>query len=487
VRFSVRFSPPPPPRPGEAEANNLKLAGAGFATVDKTTIVLADGRSGSGRADPRHSFALADVANVGYGEADEVVVLRTRADDREVVMWMQSREDALALLGLLPREVTSDFAERQQKSERFREHMRALAPKAPVTPAIIAINVAVFLALLLAGAGLMATDPSVQIRFGSNFGRLTFTGEPWRLLTSAFIHFGVVHIAFNMYALYSGGDLTERLYGSARFAVIYLVSALAGSAASSWYDPTRNSAGASGAVFGVYGALLVFFAVRRSDIPIELYKSAGRGALSLCVYSLLIGAVYPFVDNAAHIGGLLGGAAAGFLLVRPFDPAARTEPQPLRIALVAAAGVAAVAFLLAPLMSPDGERGAELRLDRDLWEFQQQEEKLAKRYGEIAAAYEAGTIQAGRAASEMRRDVQEPWGRLARELRALPNVQPADSPAARRLALYRAYAEAREHVTQRIVQELGNPGPAAAAETQKAWARVEALMAQIRELDSGKR
>ena len=107
----------------------------------------------------------------------------------------------------------------------------------------------------------------MHLRFGSNFGPLTWTGQPWRLLTSAFIHFGVIHLAFNMYALYRGGVLTERLYGSARFAVIYLLSAIAGSVVSGWWDPLRNSAGASGAIFGVYGALLVFFAMRRADIP----------------------------------------------------------------------------------------------------------------------------------------------------------------------------------------------------------------------------
>jgi rhomboid protease GluP len=96
--------------------------------------------------------------------------------------------------------------------------------------------------------------------------------------------------------------ITERLYGSARFAVIYLLAALSGNVVSGWWDPSRNSPGVSGAVFEVFGAL------------------------SLCIHSLAMGFVMPYVDNAA-IGGLLGGALASLLLVRPFEPVARAVPQ----------------------------------------------------------------------------------------------------------------------------------------------------------------
>src|SRR5262249_46812368 len=148
------------------------------------------------------------------------------------------------------------------------------------------------------------------------------------------IHFGVFHLAFNMYALYSGGGWTEKLYGSARFVVIYLLAALSGSVASGWGDATRNSAGASGAGVGGYGALPGFGLRRPGDIPRDLLKAVRGGAISLCVYSLAMGVAMPFVDNAAHVGGLLGGSLAGLLLLRPFDPAARTRPEPWRIAAV---------------------------------------------------------------------------------------------------------------------------------------------------------
>ena len=131
-----------------------------------------------------------------------------------------------------------------------------------------------------------------------------------------------------MFALYQAGGLVERLFGSTRFALIYLLSALSGSVASGWWDPLRNSAGASGAIFGVYGALLAFMAVRRVDIPPSMLKSISNSALVFCLYSLVIGAAHPLIDNACHVGGLLGGFVAGAILARPFNIEARAAPQP---------------------------------------------------------------------------------------------------------------------------------------------------------------
>ncbi len=369
LRFTVRFSPPNALTGGES--NNLGLTAPGTVTVNPLEVVFADSRSAEragSRDEQRRRFRLGDVANVGFGEAENLVVVRTATDERYVAVWMQTDEDARAFLSLLPRTTTPEFVERQESMRRFQARRRTLAPRAPVTPTIVALNAIVFVVMLMAGAGLSASYPEVHVLFGSNYGPLTWSGEYWRLLASAFVHFGVFHIVLNMYALYNGGDLTERLYGSTRFAIIYLLSALAGSVVSGWWNPNTNSAGASGAVFGVYGALLVFFAVRRSDIPMHLFKSAGKGALLLCVYSLGFGLASSLfdspvrIDNAAHIGGLLGGALSGFLLARPFEPAARARPQPLRVAAVALAVCALLAMLAAPLVSGGGTRGARVRM-----------------------------------------------------------------------------------------------------------------------------
>jgi rhomboid protease GluP len=341
--------------------------------------------------------------------------------------------------------------------------------------------------MLLAGAGVVETDPSVHLKFGSNYGPLTWTGEPWRLLTSAFIHFGIFHIAFNMYALYRGGILTERLYGSARFTVIYLLSALAGSVVSGWWNPLRNSAGASGAIFGVYGALLVFFAMRRADIPPALLKSAGRGALTLCAYSLIFGATNPLVDNSCHVGGLLGGAAAGFLLVRPFDPTVRAVAQPWRLAGVSLAVCAALAALAAPLLLPHGSRAANLRLDQALKNLGIEESRLVDRFMAIDSSLKAGKLTRAGAAAQVESEVLRPWSKVAQSLRALSPIEPADSIAAQRLAAMQEYATAREQAYALTVSAQRNRAPQADEAVAAAWHRVEELAEAARKLDNGKR
>ena len=229
--------------------------------------------------------------------------------------------------------------------------MAVLGKRAYVTPAIIALNVAVFIAMWLAGADLVKPSSEVQIQFGSNFRPLTWTGEEWRLLTSAFLHFGIVHIALNMYALYQGGSLVERLFGSTRFALIYLLSALSGSVVSGWWHPLRNSAGASGAIFGVYGALLAFLAVRRADIPPNMAEEHRQQRVLFCMYSLVIGWAHPLIDNAAHIGGLLAGFVSGAILARPFTVEARAVAQPARLLIAAFVIVLPLLLLAWPFMA----------------------------------------------------------------------------------------------------------------------------------------
>ena len=343
--FPVRYGPEKPARADEPWPNNLGLSGSGQVVVTAESVTFTGGQtSGDGS---RRRFALSDIANVGFGQEGNVIAVRTQHDEREVYLYMASSEDARALLEMLPKTTTPEFLERQRQHQKFRENLKVIAPRAPVTPAIIGVNVTLFVVMLFAGAGLVTVDSHVHLDYGANYGPYTWNGQEWRLLTAAFIHFGVIHLAFNMYALYDGGSWTERLYGSTRFAVIYLLSALAGNVVSGWWDDTRLTAGASGAVFGVYGALLAFFARRRRDIPMDLLKSVGRGAATLLVYSLAMGAVMPIVDNSAHVGGLLVGTASGYLLARPFEPAARAVARPWQVAAVVAGVCVALGFLAA--------------------------------------------------------------------------------------------------------------------------------------------
>src|SRR6202522_216935 len=125
-----------------------------------------------------------------------------------------------------------------------------------LTQVIVGINVAVFLGMVIAGSTVMDFPLAESIRWGANAGGLTLSGEWWRLLTSVFVHGGLIHIAFNMWALWNLGQLCESLYGRWTYAAIYITCGLGASLASAARHPEIASVGASGAIFGLAGALI---------------------------------------------------------------------------------------------------------------------------------------------------------------------------------------------------------------------------------------
>jgi len=466
--------------------NNLKLVGSGDATVGATSLVLAGKVRflGIPIRDRTREIPLADI--VDCEQRDQIVVVRTRGDASWADLRMDSAGEAAALMAALPTETTEEFRALLAKEQKFHEHLETISARAPVTPTLIVLNVAMFLAMAYAGAGFLETDATVHLRFGSNYGPLTWTGEPWRLLTSAFIHFGVMHLAFNMYALWNGGVLTERLFGSARFALIYLLAALSGGVVSGWWEPMRNSAGASGAIFGVYGALLVFFALRRADIPRDMLRKSGRGALTLCGYSLVLGAQNPLIDNACHVGGLLGGAIAAYFLVRPVDPETRAQAQPWRLAAVAAGLCAALIALAAPLMFPGTVRHASLSVYATIDRFSDDESRIVDREVQIIRDHEARKLSGSIAADTLEHDVLLPWRQAMQVVLRAPPVEPRDSTPAQQLTVLQNYVKARERATRLTIEHLRNPGDEAKASSDRAWQEVTDLLTQFKALSDGK-
>jgi len=203
------------------------------------------------------------------------------------------------------------------------------------TRALVAANVAVFLLTALGGGGLLQADGERFIGWGSNFAPLTAAGEWWRLATAMFLHFGLVHLLFNAWALWVIGSLVERLYGHARFAAIYAVAGLAGGLASMTWNPLANSAGASGAIFGIIGAQLAFFMRGGHLLPATVVRAQRNSTLAFIAYAVVFGFVVPGIDNAAHFGGLAAGFALGWLLTRPLGR--RLSPRQAWRGVVAAA------------------------------------------------------------------------------------------------------------------------------------------------------
>jgi membrane associated rhomboid family serine protease/Flp pilus assembly protein TadD len=186
----------------------------------------------------------------------------------------------------------------------------------PVTQVIFGINVAVFQGMALAGVSI--TDPTSQdlLHWGANYGQWTLAGDWWRLVTCVFLHIGVLHIALNMWCLWSLGTLCESLYGSWTFAVVYLICGVSGSLASIAWHPYGISAGASGAIFGIAGALIASIKFGEFSLPRSLVASQLSCLVAFLVYSLIFGAISGTTDNAAHIGGLVAGCVMGVLIAR---------------------------------------------------------------------------------------------------------------------------------------------------------------------------
>src|SRR6266566_8375796 len=152
------------------------------------------------------------------------------------------------------------------------------------------LNIAVFLLMALAGGS--GNEPTLMA-FGVKSNPEIAQGQWWRFVTPIFIHIGLLHLFFNSYALWIVGPQVEKLYGGARFTIIYILTGIAGVAGSYWYHPETFSAGASGAIFGLFGALLVFGFKYRSSIPPAFQRAVGRGVLPVIVINLIIGFSIP--------------------------------------------------------------------------------------------------------------------------------------------------------------------------------------------------
>ncbi|MBV7507477.1 rhomboid family intramembrane serine protease [Bacillus sp. sid0103] len=177
------------------------------------------------------------------------------------------------------------------------------------TYVFIAIQLAVFFWLQLHGG---STDTSTLIKYGAKVNQLIVEGEWWRLITPVFLHIGFVHLAMNTLALYFLGTEVERIYGSLRFVVIYLFAGVTGFIASFIFS-ANLSAGASGAIFGCFGALLYFGVI----YPKLFFRTMGINLLVVLGINLMVGFSASGIDNAGHLGGLVGGFFAAGIVHLP--------------------------------------------------------------------------------------------------------------------------------------------------------------------------
>ena len=226
-----------------------------------------------------------------------------------------------------------------------------------LTQVIFGINAAVFLGMALASSTVMDFPGRELVQWGANLGALTFSGEWWRLLTNVFVHGGMLHIAFNMWCLWNLGQLCESLYGRWTYAAVYLICGLGASLASAAWHPYVPSVGASGAIFGLAGALIAAFKLGEFSVPRSALSGTLRSLGAFVVYNLIFGAVIPGIDNTAHIGGLVTGLIVGALiaLIAP-----RQDQAPRRVAVFLAVTLALAGIAIATAL----HYGVPLRFGR---------------------------------------------------------------------------------------------------------------------------
>ena len=190
---------------------------------------------------------------------------------------------------------------------------------------ILGLNVFIFLLMTLAGG---STNSQLLLDFGASYAPYFHRGEYWRAVMPMFLHIGWLHLLVNSYALYILGPILERVYGYGRFALLYVACGV-GSSFLSMRMSTNVAAGASGAIFGIAGAMLTTGLLHRYAVPPRWGRAFGRGILPFIILNLVFGYVIPGIDNWGHIGGLICGLALPLLLSPPGHdrvPGAPEEP-----------------------------------------------------------------------------------------------------------------------------------------------------------------
>jgi rhomboid protease GluP len=329
-----------------------------------------------------------------------------------------------------------------QRVAEFHQALAMFTPRPIATPVIVAANVLIFVVMVATGVHFFAPTAQNLADWGGNFGPKTMNGQWWRLVTYMFLHFGILHLAFNMWVLWDLGLLVERLVGNFGFVILYVVSGIAGGIASLAWKPMVVSAGASGAVFGVAGALLGLIAFRHDTIPREVLKHL-RGSLGgFLAFNLIFGATAKGIDMAAHVGGVAAGLVCGLILSQPLS-AAMMARRPLRNVVVAF--VAAIALPLAIRALPNAPPDIGLELHR----FTEVEKRVIETANSQLERLRRGVISETEFVETLERDVLPPWIETRHRIEKLLDLSYGNKVFLAKLV---AYMRCREESWQLLVE-----------------------------------
>ncbi|MEZ5581648.1 MAG: rhomboid family intramembrane serine protease [Candidatus Competibacteraceae bacterium] len=362
------------------------------------------------------------------------------------------------------------------------EMLVRVTPRLYVTPVLIGANLLVFVVMSVLDAGIDASDSRLYLSWGGNFRPLTAGGEWWRLLTSAFLHVGVVHLLFNLWVLFEVGRLVERLYGSGYFAFIYVGSALTGSLSSIlWYEQ-RISVGASGAIFGVYGALLAYLLIRRHTLPQFIIRNLLVIAVLFIGVSLAYGLFQQGIDNAAHVGGLIGGFLLGIPLSRPLDLSLRTRPAGKRLLFGIAGLLSVTAVMVSYVPKPLYDVEKELAFQEDIEWFRTQEETANAAYNRLIGEAKRGMIAERQLADRLEEEALMIWQNIARRFAKHPLSE--KSPSFNAYRLTKEFSEVRRDALIALIDGLRKQDQADFQTFHVLQAKAEQLLEQMEQISA---
>ena len=317
---------------------------------------------------------------------------------------------------------------------------------------MLVINIAMFAAMMAAGAGLWHRSSDIQLAWGANFGPATQDGQWWRLGSAMFLHFGVIHLAMNMLALWDVGRVVEKIYGSLRFVLVYLSAGLAGNLLSLVVrDGKAVSGGASGAIFGLYGALLAFAWYYRGRLHRSDFRWFFWGAGTFALVMIAIGQMLAIVDNAAHIGGLIAGIVSGTIAL----PSHKDLPS--RFFLKARVGSAIIAniillLLLENIPQPRYLWSDELSARTEIARFISQDAAISTAWQNLLDGRNRDVPSFDFLAGEIETQVASRYENSFEQISKV-HLAPA-TPSASALAALQTYAAMRREASRAMVEGL---------------------------------
>jgi rhomboid protease GluP len=362
---------------------------------------------------------------------------------------------------------------RQQQATRMLEFRRQLEPYTPrvyVTWALIAINVAVWIAMVATGTKPLSPTTMDLLHWGADYAPRTTHGQWWRPFSAMFLHAGIIHLVMNMIVLASIGPFMERLLGNVGFFALYLFAGMTGSLLSLLHAPTVVSVGASGAIFGLYGALVGFLLRSHGTLPKDILQQLLRMAGAFVVYNFLFGLGVKGIDQAAHVGGLVGGFVGGVLLGHPLEPAGFAG-RPLRSAILGVVGAAL--FALAIVGMP---KHTDWRAELD--SFAAVETRLVATVNDLATKNDAGKVSPEESTRTLEKDVLPEWNAQLRHLRDLHGLDARDAKDRDRIV---AYMQARSDGWQLFVDGARNEDAAILAKAREKQALAAELAKKVLE------